>query len=360
MFPRLNPTCVFEKLVNSIGMPTLSKKPTASLLFVAFGVLTSYGPITISASTTPMPNPTPTGRDHAVNTGQGVSKARLVETLLRAEESEEVKAAREDFARAEARLAESIKNASLKNDPELSQWWEAREKEFTQSRSRADFWTPIPSLQREFYERKTLSQSHRTEGLSVQVRWTEGNIKETQLSSKQEKATETFYFINSGESDLSISQVTASCGCTVPEYSQKSIAPDEVGSVTLEYVAKPPGLGRPVTAQVKFSDGSTANLAWRLLSAHDLVVTPSNIPMVTWGNSDMTPKTIELDLPPGYSLSSPVHPPEVSVEAKMKSETKLEVTLTRVSDQPFWGAIIIRTEPPLDEYKARINVRAVR
>lgn len=45
----------------------------------------------------------------------------------------------------------------------------------------------------------------------------------------------TFKFKNTGNSDLLISSHTASCGCTVPNYPKKAIAPGEEGKVTVEF-----------------------------------------------------------------------------------------------------------------------------
>ncbi len=48
----------------------------------------------------------------------------------------------------------------------------------------------------------------------------------------------TFYFKNTGKSDLIISDVSTSCGCTVSEYSDKPIRPGEEGSITLTFDTK--------------------------------------------------------------------------------------------------------------------------
>lgn len=50
-----------------------------------------------------------------------------------------------------------------------------------------------------------------------------------------------FKFTNSGDSPLVISRVTASCGCTTPDWSKEPIAPGKTGFIKVTYGAK----GRP-------------------------------------------------------------------------------------------------------------------
>lgn len=44
-----------------------------------------------------------------------------------------------------------------------------------------------------------------------------------------------FTFTNTGDQPLVIQQTIASCGCTVPSYSQEPIAPGKKGSIKVEY-----------------------------------------------------------------------------------------------------------------------------
>ncbi len=48
----------------------------------------------------------------------------------------------------------------------------------------------------------------------------------------------TFYFKNTGKSDLIISDVSTSCGCTVSDYTDKPIRAGEEGVVTLTFDSK--------------------------------------------------------------------------------------------------------------------------
>jgi hypothetical protein len=50
-----------------------------------------------------------------------------------------------------------------------------------------------------------------------------------------EKVSYSFRFKNTGKSDLIISDVSASCGCTVPEYPQEPIKPGEEGSILVTF-----------------------------------------------------------------------------------------------------------------------------
>src|SRR4051812_25659914 len=46
------------------------------------------------------------------------------------------------------------------------------------------------------------------------------------------KAKHTFTFINKGNAPIMITNASASCGCTVPNYSKEPVAPGAQGSVT--------------------------------------------------------------------------------------------------------------------------------
>lgn len=48
---------------------------------------------------------------------------------------------------------------------------------------------------------------------------------------QQENVLHTFRFINSGDAELLITNVKASCGCTVPEYTKNPIAPGDTGKI---------------------------------------------------------------------------------------------------------------------------------
>lgn len=50
-----------------------------------------------------------------------------------------------------------------------------------------------------------------------------------------EKISYSFKFRNTGKSDLLIAKVSASCGCTVPEWPKTPIAPGEEGYITVTF-----------------------------------------------------------------------------------------------------------------------------
>ncbi len=45
----------------------------------------------------------------------------------------------------------------------------------------------------------------------------------------------TFTFTNIGNAPLVINQVVASCGCTVPSYEKRPVAPGQKGSINITY-----------------------------------------------------------------------------------------------------------------------------
>lgn len=50
-----------------------------------------------------------------------------------------------------------------------------------------------------------------------------------------EKLSYTFIFDNKGTSDLIISSVTTTCGCTIPKYDKKPVAPGAGGSIEVVF-----------------------------------------------------------------------------------------------------------------------------
>ena len=56
-----------------------------------------------------------------------------------------------------------------------------------------------------------------------------------QFSEKNAVQKCTFSFTNVGDAPLIINQAVASCGCTVPKYTQSPIAPGEKGTIEVTY-----------------------------------------------------------------------------------------------------------------------------
>jgi hypothetical protein len=48
----------------------------------------------------------------------------------------------------------------------------------------------------------------------------------------------TFHFVNTGKSDLKISKVSTSCGCTVGKYPHQPVKPGEGGDIVVTFNTK--------------------------------------------------------------------------------------------------------------------------
>ena len=58
------------------------------------------------------------------------------------------------------------------------------------------------------------------------------------FSEKDAVQNTVFTFTNVGQAPLVINQVVASCGCTVPKYDKKPIAPGQQGTINVTYNGK--------------------------------------------------------------------------------------------------------------------------
>jgi len=63
-----------------------------------------------------------------------------------------------------------------------------------------------------------------------------------------DEVTHVFHFTNTGDADLIIAQVKASCGCTQPEYPQEPVAPGEKGNIKVTF--RSAGIAGQVAKQV--------------------------------------------------------------------------------------------------------------
>lgn len=50
-----------------------------------------------------------------------------------------------------------------------------------------------------------------------------------------EKVSHTFNFTNTGDKDLVLKSVKASCGCTVPEWTKEPVSPGNTGTIEVEF-----------------------------------------------------------------------------------------------------------------------------
>ena len=58
------------------------------------------------------------------------------------------------------------------------------------------------------------------------------------FSQDKDTVSTVFTFTNVGTAPLVIHQAVASCGCTVPEYSQEAVMPGKTGSIKVTYDAR--------------------------------------------------------------------------------------------------------------------------
>lgn len=129
-----------------------------------------------------------------------------------------------------------------------------------------------------------------------------GEINET-----DGKAYHVFEFTNSGKSTLVIQRVTASCGCTTPEWTKTPIEPGKKGNVTVAY--RP--LGRPGTFVKTISVYSNASNELEQLTISGNVIPKNRVQQVTnnypisMGNLKLNTKLVDFaNINKGESLTS--------------------------------------------------------
>lgn len=71
------------------------------------------------------------------------------------------------------------------------------------------------------------------------------------IPEKGGKVSHEFTFTNTGDANLVIVEATADCGCTVPEYPTKPIAPGEKGKIKVTYnpLYRPGGFTKVITVR---------------------------------------------------------------------------------------------------------------
>ena len=79
-----------------------------------------------------------------------------------------------------------------------------------------------------------------------------------------EMVQHTYVFTNVGQAPLSISNVTAQCGCTTPEYTHEVIAPGKTGNVTATFNSSsrggPAGILNEKSITVQFENSKTTEV----------------------------------------------------------------------------------------------------
>ncbi|MCG2617112.1 DUF1573 domain-containing protein [Terrimonas sp. NA20] len=88
------------------------------------------------------------------------------------------------------------------------------------------------------------------------IQWLDSTFKDLGKIKEGETVEVSFRFKNSGDKNLVITNVYASCGCTVPEKPEKPYAPGEEGVIKAKFDSR----GRPKGEQRKtvFVDATTA------------------------------------------------------------------------------------------------------
>lgn len=153
------------------------------------------------------------------------------------------------------------------------------------------------------------------------------------------KVTYKFEFVNSGGSDLIVQNVTASCGCTAPDWSRQPIPPGAKGFVAATYNPA----GRPGSFRKYITVYSNSN--------------PANVRLTITGEVIPKPRTIEDDY--RYSMG-PLRlksnhlafgnvvntaKPEKSLEVINNSDQPLEIEFERVPSYITIRAVPARLKP---------------
>lgn len=77
-----------------------------------------------------------------------------------------------------------------------------------------------------------------TASAQAEIKFDKVTINLGTFSEKDAVQSATFTFTNVGQAPLVINQVVASCGCTVPKYEKKPVAPGQQGTINVTYNGK--------------------------------------------------------------------------------------------------------------------------
>jgi hypothetical protein len=201
----------------------------------------------------------------------------------------------------------------------------------------------------------------------AKVEWLNSSDITSSLEDSQLEIEQSFAFRNGTGRPLAIDRVVVSCGCTAPDYTRDVIEPDAEGSVTLRYSTKIPGRGRELTARIFFSDGESSVLRWMVKDSPNPSSTPvvssapPLVPLLQWKPGDMPVKSLEFPMEKDSRVSKMTGTDKIEiVEEKYYPSTRnLALHFRKMTELPFWGAIMIEFEdpsiPPL-----RVNVRSLK
>lgn len=85
-----------------------------------------------------------------------------------------------------------------------------------------------------------------------------------------EKVKHVFKFKNTGDADLVLSQVKASCGCTTPTYTKDPVSPGEEGEISVEFNSE--GIAGQVTKDITVLANTTPTTSVLTLSGEVIKV----------------------------------------------------------------------------------------
>lgn len=80
---------------------------------------------------------------------------------------------------------------------------------------------------------------------------------------QNENAEYTFIFFNTGNEPLIISNVSSTCGCTIPQWDKKPVMPGKHGSIKVKYNTSKKGLFRKIIS-VKSNDANNNVIILRI------------------------------------------------------------------------------------------------
>lgn len=191
----------------------------------------------------------------------------------------------------------------------------------------------------------------------------------SRLEDGQTTLKESFRFRNTGSVPISIDSASASCGCTVPNYTSEVVEPGAEGVVELSYGTKLAGHGKEVRAIIMFSDGGRTDLTWLIKNSPNPATNaepsappsaPRSAPL-EWKGGDITPREFGLEMTPGTQITGVSGCEHVKATASEDppGSGKFVVRVERLTQSPFWGAVTVQTDPTSTP-PLRINVRALR
>jgi hypothetical protein len=138
-------------------------------------------------------------------------------------------------------------------------------------------------------------------------------------------ATHTFTIRNTGAAPLVIHRVTASCGCTQPEWPKEPVAPGSTGEVKISYNPK----GRPGPFHKSIAIHSNAkNERLTLYIKGTVKSRTAEQPVITYpysmGDLKLQTKTVQ------YSRAYPGESPEETIRIKNEGKTPLKINPRKV------------------------------